>query len=159
MMMMMTSSSFSSKTTSYTQHYAEEQIKTASKEQLLIMLFDGAIKFLRIAKKAMIAKDYEKSNNHLIKAQNIITEFMVSLDVEQGGATAEGLLELYEFYHYSLVKANIKKDIPLIQEITDQLVDMRKMWADAIQIVAKERKEASQQQVIAANVSAGVRQA
>ena len=62
-MMMMTSPSFNNN--SYTQQYAEEQIKTASKEQLLLMLFDGAIKFLRIAKKAMLAKDYEKSNNNL----------------------------------------------------------------------------------------------
>ena len=61
-MMMMTSPSFNNN--NYTQQYADEQIKTASKEQLLLMLFDGAIKFLRIAKKAMIAKDYEKSNNN-----------------------------------------------------------------------------------------------
>jgi flagellar secretion chaperone FliS len=159
MMMMMMTTAPSLNTNSYTQQYADEQIKTASKEQLLIMLFDGAIKFLRIAKKAMIAKDYEKSHNHLIKAQKIIAEFMVSLDVEQGGETAEGLLQLYEFYYHSLIKANLKKDVALIQEITEQLVDMRKMWNEAIQIAATERKQALMLSVAANNQEAVVRQA
>ena len=159
--MMMTSPSFNNN--NYTQQYADEQIKTASKEQLLLMLFDGAIKFLRIAKKAMIAKDYEKSNNHLIKAQKIITEFIVSLDVKQGGETAENLLQLYEFYYHSLVKANLKKDVELIEEITNELVNMRKMWSEAAQLAAKERKqqegESAQYQVTSANERAVIRQA
>ena len=160
MMMMMTSPSLNNN--SYTQQYAEEQIKTASKEQLLLLLFDGAVKFLRIAKKAMIAKDYEKSNNNLIKAQKIITEFIVSLDVKQGGETAQNLLQLYEFYYHSLVKANLKKDVDLIEEITGELVNMRKMWNDAAQLAAKERKlssDTSERQVTSANERAVIRQA
>ena len=162
-MMMMTSPSLTNN--NYTQQYAEEQIKTASKEQLLIMLFDGAIKFARIAKKAMLAKDLEKSNTNLIKAQRIITEFMVTLDVKQGGETATNLMRLYEFYDHSLVQANLKKDTNLLEEIIQQLVDMRQMWFEATQIAAKERKlsnttaEQYQQAVASANAKAVFRHA
>lgn len=162
-MMMMTSPSLTNN--NYTQQYAEEQIKTASKEQLLIMLFDGAIKFARIAKKAMLAKDLEKSNTNLIKAQRIITEFMVTLDVKQGGETATNLMRLYEFYYHSLVQANLKKDTHLLEEVIQQLVDMRQMWFEATQIAAKERKTSNttaehyQQAVASANAKAVFRHA
>jgi flagellar protein FliS len=163
MMMMMTSPALNNN--SYTQHYAEEQIKTASKEQLLLMLFDGAIRFLRVGKKAMLAKDYEKSNHNLIKAQKIVTEFIVSLDVKLGGETAENLLKLYEFYYHSLVKANLQKDTALLEEITQELVKMRKMWSEAVQIAATERKlsnqgsSSQQQAVTSANERAVIRKA
>jgi flagellar protein FliS len=161
--MMMTSPSMTNN--NYTQQYAEEQIKTASKEQLLIMLFDGAIKFTRIAKKAILAKDFEKSNANLIKAQRIITEFMVTLDIKQGGETATNLMRLYEFYYHSLVQVNLKKDLTLLEEIIQQLVDMRQMWFEATQIAAKERKanntttEHYQQAVASANAGAVFRHA
>ena len=65
--------------------YQKQAIETASPEEILIMLYDGAIRFLIIAKKAFEQKDWEKYNRHLIKSQNIILEFMNSLDMEVGG--------------------------------------------------------------------------
>jgi flagellar secretion chaperone FliS len=120
--------------------YKEQQVRTASKEQLLIMLYDGAIRFTKIAKKAMETGNLEKSNEHLIKAQRIVTEFMASLDQDTGGEAAKNLFQLYEYLHYRLVQANIKKDPEMIVEVTDHLRDLRDTWEKAIDIASQEKK-------------------
>lgn len=120
--------------------YKTQQILTASQEEILLMLYDGAIKFLLIAKKAMAAGDVEKAHNHLIKTQNIITEFMLSLDMEVGGEVAKNLYSLYEYYNYRLVQANLKHDTAMIDEVIGHLRDLKKTWEQAIDIVAKEEK-------------------
>jgi len=120
--------------------YKEQQVRTASKEQLLIMLYDGAIRFTKIAKKAMESGDLQTSNEHLIKAQRIVTEFMVSLDQDTGGDASKGLFQLYEYLHYRLVQANIKKDPDMIVEVTDHLRGLRDTWQQAINIAIQEKR-------------------
>lgn len=120
------------------QAYRNQQVETASKEQLLIMLFDGAIRFLKVASKAMEAKDAEKTNTYLIKAQRIVTELMASLDVEQGGDVAKNLLALYEYFYHRLVKANLYKDQAMLKEVLDHMQELRKTWVDAIAIAQQE---------------------
>jgi flagellar protein FliS len=124
----------------HTKQYEAQQIMTASKEQLLVMLYDGAIRFCKIAKKGIHEKDYEKSNTHLLKAQNIIAEFMASLDLKIGGAVAENLMTLYEYLHHELIQANIQKDTARIDDVLGHLVELRQTWVKAIELVQQEAK-------------------
>lgn len=121
------------------EQYKKNQIETASPEEILIMLYEGAIRFLLLSKKAVNEKNLEKSNANLIKAQQIIREFMNSLDMEIGGEMAVNLYRLYEYLHYRLVQANIKKDIAMIDEVLDHLRSLKATWEEAILIAKKER--------------------
>jgi flagellar secretion chaperone FliS len=119
-------------------HYHEQQVATASKEQLLIMLYDGAIRFCKIARKAMTEGQLEESNKYLLKTQRIISEFMGSLDFTIGGDISKNLFRLYEYLHYRLVQANIKRAPEMIDEVLEHLIDLRATWQEAIEIAKKE---------------------
>jgi flagellar protein FliS len=121
------------------EQYKKNQIETATPEEILIMLYEGAIRFSLIAKKAIAAQDSEKANANLIKAQHIVREFMDSLDMEIGGDMALNLYRLYEYLHYRLVQANIKKDVAIIDEVLDHLRSLKATWEEAILIAKKER--------------------
>ena len=123
-----------------TQQYKRQQIETASPEELLILLYEGAIRFLMIAKKAWSEdQDLEKFHNNLLKAQLIVVEFMNTLDVEGGGEVAKNLYSLYEYLHYRLVQANIKKDITMVDEVLNHLRQLKATWSEAIQLAKKEQ--------------------
>lgn len=119
-------------------HYQKQAIETASQEEILLMLYDGAIRFLLISKKAHEAQDWEKYNRHLLKTQNIILEFMNSLDLEMAGEVGRNLYNLYEYFHYQLVQANIKKDLALVDEVLTHLRGLKATWSEAIRIAQQE---------------------
>ena len=125
----------------YLNQYKKAQVQTASPEQILIMLYDGAIRFLNQAKVHMQNKDIEQSHTNIIKAQRILTEFMSSLDMDLGGEMAENLFNLYEYLHHRLVQANIKKDIEAIDEVLDHLRSLKATWEEAIKIASKEKEQ------------------
>jgi flagellar secretion chaperone FliS len=116
------------------QHYLIASVQSASKEQLLLMLFDGAIRFLKVARKAMDTNDTKSSHEHLLKTQKILTELMATLDMKAGGEPAQNLMALYEYYYYRLVQANLKKDGAMVDEVTEHLVNWRNTWEEAIRI-------------------------
>lgn len=120
--------------------YQKQQVETASPEELLILMYDGAIRFLNVARKAMEEKNIEKSHNNLIRAQHIITELMASLDMEIGGEVAQNLFRLYDYLHYRLVQANIKKDTAMIDEVLSHLRSLKETWEQAIKIAHQERQ-------------------
>ncbi len=111
--------------------YRETTIKTASQGKLIVMLYDEAIRQLDIASETM-QKDRQKLdlvNNAILKAQDIVTELMVSLDFDRGGEIAKGLFSLYTFFNQQLVQANLKKDVNSLVMIKDLLVELRGAWA------------------------------
>lgn len=83
--------------------------------------------------------DLQTYHNNLVKAQAIIQEFMQSLDMEIGGETAKQLWTLYEYLHYRLVQANIKKDVTMIDEVLGHLRGLKATWEEAIKIAAREK--------------------
>ena len=125
----------------YIKQYQKNQIETASQEQILIMLYNGAIQFLNIAKKAMEEKDIETSHNNIINAQKIITEFQTTLDMENGGEIAQNLYGLYAYLHKRLVEANIHKNTEALEEVLTHLKDLRDTWLKAIKIANQERAQ------------------
>jgi len=111
--------------------YQQAQIETAPREQLLLMLYDGAIRFANIAKKAIEDKDFQVANTHCMKVQNILTELMVTLDMEVGGELAQNLFDLYDYMNRRTMEANLQKDTQPLDEIMMHLKELRMAWAQA----------------------------
>lgn len=109
--------------------YRNNQVNTASKSKLLLMLYDGAIKNLRLAEMAIEEKDVEKVNKYLGKAQDIIAEFMSTLNFDAGGDIAQGLYQLYDYCFNKLIRANIDKDIQAVVEVRKYMQELRDAWA------------------------------
>lgn len=104
--------------------YKQMQIKTASPGKLLLMLYQGAAKFMKLAKKNIKEGKIEESHKNIIKAQNIILELQSTLNKEQGGEIAVQLESLYDFIYRELIQANLNKNtkhldnvIPLVEEL------------------------------------------
>lgn len=110
------------------QAYQNNQVTTAPQKKLIVMLYDGAIKNLRLAKMAMEEKKVEKINTHLIKAQDIIMELMTTLNFELGGEIAKTLHQLYDYMYRQLIKANIDKDVEAINEVEKYMEELRAAW-------------------------------
>lgn len=120
------------------QQYLKTQIETASQPQLLLMLFDAAVKKLHLSKKAIANKEIEKAHTELTKVQRIFTELMIALDVEKGGELAQELMRIYDFVYHHLVKANIRQDTGLVDEVLPIVETLREGW---VQAVAKYEEE------------------
>ncbi len=114
--------------------YKNNSVNFASKEQLLLMLLDGAVKFAKIGRQAILEKDVVKAHQNIIKTEDIFYELINSLDVQKGGQWAEGLLKVYEFIVERLVDANIKKDIRIMDETIPLIEDIRDTWEEAYKI-------------------------
>ncbi|MBU3218542.1 flagellar export chaperone FliS [Clostridium algidicarnis] len=114
--------------------YKNNSVNFASKEQLLLMLLDGAVKFSKMGRQAIEDKDIKKAHENIIKTQNIFYELINSLDVSKGGQWAESLLKVYEFIVDRLVVANMKKDINIMDEIIPLIEDVRNTWEEAYKI-------------------------
>lgn len=111
--------------------YKKVRIETASQGKLILMLYDGAIRFLNHAKVSLEDKRYDVVNNNLIKAQDILTELMLSLNMSVGDI-AKNLYSLYDFMYRSLIEANVKKDKELITEIRNMLQELKETWEEGI---------------------------
>ena len=111
--------------------YRETQIMTASPGELIIMLYDGAIKYASQAKIYLSGRDIEKANNSLLKAQDIIAELMGSLNLDVG-KIAKDLYALYEYMLYKLTMANIKKDDKAVEEVIGLLSTLRSAWEQIV---------------------------
>ena len=114
------------------ENYQTTQISTATKEQLLLITYDIGIRSCQAAEGALEEKDYEVSNRELVRAQNVIRELMVTLNVERGGEVAESLMRLYDFMHRYLVQANIDKDTAKVTIVTNMLKELRQTWEEAL---------------------------
>lgn len=114
------------------EQYKTTQISTATPGQLVVMLYDGAIKFCKMAKLGIEQKNIETANNNLIKVQNIIQELKLSLDMKAGGDLSETLDALYEYMLRRLIEANMKKDIKIISEVQKNLEELREAWVEAV---------------------------
>ncbi|WP_024615665.1 flagellar export chaperone FliS [Clostridium sp. Ade.TY] len=107
--------------------YKNNTINMASKDQLLLMLVDGAVKYTKIAKLAIEKKDIEKAHKELVRVQDIFTELMSTLD-RSLGEDFENLFNLYDFIKSKLAEANIKKNIQIIDEVLPLIEEVRNTW-------------------------------
>ncbi len=115
--------------------YKQNAVFTATPEELTLMLYDGGIKFMNIAKYSIENNDIQRAHEALIRAQDIIIELNSSLNMEYEIST--NFRRLYGFILDKLIDANIQKKIEPIDESLEILVEMRDTWKEAMQQVKK----------------------
>lgn len=117
------------------QSYQQNSVMTASPQELTLMLYNGCLKFIRLAKKAMVEKKIEEKNTNIIKAQKVVQELQVTLnpDIE----ISKSMGQLYEYIYHQLMEANFKNDPNLLEEMEGYLVEFRDTWKQAMELVKR----------------------
>lgn len=121
--------------------YLRTKVMTASPEELTMMLYDGVVRFSEQAREAMANKDYETSYKLIIKAQNIVTEFMGTLKDDYAPEICGKMRALYLFCYRRLVEANLKRDLSNLDDAIKILRHMRETWALLLEKIAAEGYE------------------
>ncbi|NLO89033.1 MAG: flagellar export chaperone FliS [Clostridia bacterium] len=121
--------------------YMQSQVMTAPKEKLIIMMYDGILRFAKVAKEACSRNDIEEANKNLIKAQSIVGELMGSLNFE-AGEIAKSLFMLYDYMHRRLIEANIKKDPEIIEEVCGMAAELKEAWQQSLKVLKEVPREA-----------------
>ena len=121
----------------YVNQYHNSQILNASPEQILIMLYDGAIRFCRQAKQAMSAGDKLVQAEKISRTMAIVSEFSNTLDRKVGGKIAEDLDALYDFMIRELTRAGRESDPAALETVDVLLSDLRQTWVEAVEINSK----------------------
>lgn len=123
--------------------YRQTSVATASPEKLLIMLYDGAIRFLFQARAAIEQQNLEAANKWLGKLQDVFMELNMTLDMNQG-EIALNLRKLYEFYQNEVLMANVEKSIERLQPVEDFLRIFRETWVEAAKMANREHMQAGE---------------
>lgn len=111
--------------------YANNKVMTASKGELTLMLYDGAIKFCNIAIAAVEEHDIQKAHTNIVKVERIIEEFQSTLNYKY--PVAKDFNNVYEYLQNRLTEANIKKDKKILDEVLKHLRTMRDTWKEVMQ--------------------------
>ena len=114
------------------QQYLATQVNTADRLQLVVMLYEGAISFLRQARERIQAQDPVGKGLYLGKALDIIAELNASLNFPEGGEVAANLFRIYNFMSAHLTRANLNWDAEAVEEVIGMLETLREGWADVV---------------------------
>ncbi|KLV23449.1 flagellar protein FliS [Niallia circulans] len=118
------------------QTYKQNAVNTSSPGDLTLMLYNGCLKFITLAKRAIEDKNIEKRNENLGKAQNIINELMITLNLEID--ISKNMLQMYDYIYRRLVEANTKNDINILNEVEGYVIEFRDTWKEVIKIAKKD---------------------
>ena len=138
--------------------YKETRVKTASQGQLIIILYEEAVKHLDRGLELLalntegkkIPGNIEKISKSILKTQEIITELTVSLDFEQGGEIAKNLFALYTWFNKELLESNISHDMRRLTAVRNQLNELRVVWSE---VAAKSKAETAGKAVTGVNIA------
>ena len=110
---------------------------TATPEMLTLMLYNGALRFMTEGIEAIKKQDYEQTNTSLQKAQNIISEFRITLKMEY--EISHQLLPLYNYVYDCLIEGNMKSNAAKVEEAKGIITELRDAWAQAMKAARKEK--------------------
>lgn len=132
----------------YARAYQAQSILTASPGQLVLMLFDGSLRFLNQAREAFAQHEetprrIEAINTSLVRAQNILIELRATLNLSAGGEYATNLDRLYDYYLRRLIEANVKKQVEPVIEVSHLIQQLRDGWAEMLRKEDASRYEAA----------------
>ena len=108
--------------------YQNAAVTTQSRGRLIVLLYDGAIKFMKLAIKELEANNYEAKGRYIAKAQDIINELNAVLDMNAGGEIATNLRKLYCFMNNRLAEANAKRSAQMIREVITMMEELSESW-------------------------------
>jgi flagellar protein FliS len=114
------------------QVYRQTQTQTAAPGELVVMLYQGAIRFVGAGIEAIENKDVPTAHNSLLKAQAIVSELTETLDLERGGDIARNLANIYDYVNRRLVEANLAKNPQPAREVQALLRDLLPAWQAAV---------------------------
>ena len=123
--------------------YKKTEVNTANQGKLIIMLYDGAIKFINRAIELIPQKkanNIEEIHNNIVKAQNIIYELTSSLNMDIG-EISQRLFSIYMYINTKLTLANVNKDDKPLKEVKKYLIELRGAWEQATKNVSSSAKE------------------
>ncbi|MGM0754075.1 MAG: flagellar export chaperone FliS [Bacillota bacterium] len=112
--------------------YQNNSVNTASPGELTLMLYNGSLKFIHIAKKAMEDKNIELKNTNIQKTQAIVNELMVTLNMDL--EVSKNLMSLYDYINRRLTEANIKNDASILEEVDGLITEFRDTWKEVIKL-------------------------
>lgn len=112
--------------------YRTQQVMTATPAELTLMLYNGAIKFTSESIKYLQVKNYEQMNTSCLKAQKIITEFMVTLKMDYD--FSQDWLAIYDYIRNCLIEGNLKNDTTKLEEAKNLITELRNTWHEIIKI-------------------------
>lgn len=123
------------------QKYKQVSILSASREQILLMLYEGAIKFTKLAMKAIEEKKIADRGQNILRAYDIILELHATLDHKVGGDLSKQLEQLYLFMMDQYTQANIKGEMAPLQANLKVLENLYDGWKQAIEKIKKEQDQ------------------
>jgi len=112
--------------------YKENSVYTAQPEELTLMLYNGLVKFIMKAQYAISKNDIQKTHENIIKAQDIVLEFMSTLDRKY--EVSESLMLLYDYMNRRLIEANLHKNNEILNEVLGLSKQLRDTWEQAMKI-------------------------
>ena len=108
--------------------YKQAAVNTEDQGTLILMLYDGAIRFCKTAIMKHSKGDIEAVHHNLVKAKDIVAELLASLDAEKAGEIGQNLNNLYVYLFNKLIDANVQKDMTIVEEVAELLTEMREGW-------------------------------
>lgn len=112
--------------------YIENMVKTASPAKLVELLYMKAVDVLKEAEEFIEKKEFTSANEKIKRAQDIVLELNLSLDIERGGQIAQNLRALYNYMFQRLLDANIKKDVEMVREVRGMLEELLETWREVM---------------------------
>lgn len=122
--------------------YESNAVTTAAPGELTLMLYNGCLKFIKQAKRAIEEKNYEEKNKNIQKAQNIISELMVTLNMDI--PISKHMMQLYDYMNRRLIEANIKNNLEYLDEVETFVAEFRDTWKEAVLINRKAQHSGSE---------------
>jgi flagellar secretion chaperone FliS len=117
--------------------YKENSVFTASPEELTLMLYNGLIKFLMLAQKAIDEKESQKAHESIVRAEDIVQEFMASLNMKYD--VSRNMMLMYDYMYRRLIEANTKKDKEILEEVLGFAKEFRDIWAQAMKVARQQQ--------------------
>ncbi len=112
----------------YYKEYQKNEVSTSNQGKLVLMMYDGALKFTRLSLQYMDAGDIAGKSTYLRKAQDIVNELSLSLNMDKGGEIAQQLESLYRFVLNQMTLATIKNDRAALETVLKVLEPLREAW-------------------------------
>ncbi|KGP91392.1 flagellar biosynthesis protein FliS [Pontibacillus chungwhensis BH030062] len=112
------------------QAYQNNSVETASPGELTLMLYNGSLKFMKLAKKGIEEENIELRNTNIQKAQKIVQELMVTMNPDY--SITQEVMPLYDYVNRRLMDANLKNDASILEEAFEIMTDFRDTWKEVV---------------------------
>lgn len=116
--------------------YQNNQVTTATPSELTLMLYNGAIKFIRQAKNSIGERQFAQAHEANIRVQDILNELIITLNRDI--PISKQFMTMYEYMMRRLIEANLKKSTEILNEVEDLFIQFRDTWKEAMKIAKQQ---------------------